>query len=326
VNPARRDTSGMADVMAARNDARSQRGARRAYLSTFDGMMRDKAQVRDNLYGDPAKLEARGDLHERFGINPVPMDDWELALVDLSGVRRALDAGCGTGGFLLPLARRLAPQGATVVGLDLAEGTLGQARARVRAAGLPVDCVIGDVEALPFDDGAFDLVLANYVLYHVPDLDRAIAELRRVLRPGGTLLAATNGQDHMHELWELAEQALIRAGIAPQTAAALLERARAAGALSFRLENGAQWLRRHFGDVRLERYPDELRVTEAEPLVAYLFSLWFVERTIEDAATGLDQALPRTRIEEGFRVTVRERIAAEGALRVSKATGAFVAR
>jgi ubiquinone/menaquinone biosynthesis C-methylase UbiE len=96
-----------------------------------------------------------------------------------------------------------------VIGLDLAEGTLGQARARVQAEGLPVDCIIGDVEALPFDDDSFDLVLANYMLYHVPDLDQAIAELRRVLCPGGTLLAATNGQGHMHELWQMEEQAVV---------------------------------------------------------------------------------------------------------------------
>ena len=153
-------------------------------MAKFDDMMRDKAQVRDNLYADPAKLGARVDLQRRFSVNPVPIADWELGLVDLSRVQHALDAGCGTGAFLLPLARRLAPYGATVIGLDLAEGTLGQARASMQAEGLPVDCVIGDVEALPFDDSSFDLVLANYMLYHVPDLDRAIAELRRVLRPG----------------------------------------------------------------------------------------------------------------------------------------------
>ncbi len=230
-----------------------------------DNMMRDKARVRDTLYGDPTKLTARVDLQRRFSVNPVPITEWELGLVDLTAVHHALDAGCGTGVFLLPLARRLVPQGATVVGLDLAEGTLGQARARVRAEGLPVECVIGDVEALPFADGTFDLVLANYMLYHVPDLERAIAELRRVLRPGGTLLAATNGREHMRELWQLQEQALIRLGLSSQAVADLTARAQAAAAFSFRLENGAEHLSHAFAEVHLERYPDELRVTEAEP-------------------------------------------------------------
>jgi ubiquinone/menaquinone biosynthesis C-methylase UbiE len=304
-------------------------------VAQFDDMMRDKAQVRDTLYGDPAKLGARADLQRRFRVNPLPIADWELGLVDLSRVQRALDAGCGTGAFLVPLARRLAPQGATVIGLDLAEGTLGQARACVQAEGLPVDCLIGDVEALPFDDRSFDLVLANYMLYHVPDLDKAIAELRRVLRPGGTLLAATNGQDHMRELWQLQEQALVGAGVSPQRAAQAVERGRAAGALSFRLENGARWLRRHFADVHLERYADELHVTEAEPLVAYLASMWLVDQMLEAAtatatatvtATDHERAALRTRVEGSLRVIVQERIAAEGVVRLSKATGAFVAR
>ncbi len=296
-------------------------------MAQSDNVMRDKAQVRDNLYGDPAKLGARVDLQRRFSVNPLPITDWELGLVDLSGVQRALDAGCGTGVFLLPLARRLLPQGATVIGLDLAEGTLGRARAQVQAEGLPVECVIGDVEALPFDDNSFDLVLANYMLYHVPDLGQAIAELRRVLRPGGTLLAATNGRGHMRELWQLEEQAALRASVPPQAVAQIMERGRAAGELSFGLENGAGWLRRSFADVRLERYPDELRVTEVEPLVAYLVSMWSVDQMFGSAtATEQGEAMLRTRVVDSFRALVSERIAANGVVRIFKETGAFVAR
>ena len=295
--------------------------------ATSDYVMRDKAQVRDNLYSDPSRLGAREDLQRRFGVNPLPIADWELGLVDLSSARQALDVGCGNGAFLLPLARRLAPQEAIVIGLDLAEGSLGEARARVAVEGLPVDCIIGDVEALPFDDRSFDLVLANYMLYHVPDLDQAIAELRRVLRPGGTLLAATNGQDHMSELWQLAELAFIHLGVSPQKATEAIERGRAAGALSFRLETGAQCLRRSFTDVHLERYQDELHVTEVEPLVAYLSSLWLVDQMCEGAtATEQEHTLLPTQVMDSFRVVVQECIAADGVVRISKDTGAFVAR
>jgi SAM-dependent methyltransferase len=288
--------------------------------------MRDKAQVRDTLYGDPAKLSARADLQRRFGVNPVSIADWELGLVDLSHVQHALDAGCGTGTFLLPLARRLVPQGATVIGLDLAEGTLGLARVRVQTEGLPVECVLGDVEALPLADGVFDLVLANYMLYHVPDLYRAIAELRRILRPGGTLLAATNGQGHMRELWQLQEQSLIGLGLPPQMVAELMARARTASTLSFRLDNGAQFLRRSFTAVRLAHYHDELHVTEVEPLVTYQFSRLAMEQMLEGAATlGQDQAMQRTRMVDSFRVLLQARIAADGVVRISKETGAFIA-
>jgi SAM-dependent methyltransferase len=289
-------------------------------------VMRDKEQVRENLYGDPAKLGARVVLQSRFSTNPVSVVIWELGLVDLSGVCRALDAGCGTGNFLLPLARRLAPHGAELVGLDLAEGTLGVARKRAQAEGLPVTFLIGDVEALPFDDAAFDLVLANYMLYHVPDLDRAITELRRVLRPGGTLLAATNGVGHMRELWALGRQALVRAGVANDARARLALRGQSVRAMSFRLENGEEWLRRRFDDVRLERYPDELRVTELEPLVAYFESMWTVDEMVA-AMTGdpAEQAGLRKRVFDAFREVTAERLGRDGVIVIAKDTGAFVA-
>lgn len=294
-------------------------------MGTFDGMMRDKAQVRDNLYGDPAKLGARVDLQRRFSTNPTPVAKWELGLVNLAGVHQALDAGCGTGVFLLPLAWRLASQGGSVIGLDIAEGTLGEARAHVSAEGLPVTCVIGDVEALPFDDGSFDLALANYMLYHVPELDHALGELRRVLRPGGTLLAATNGEGHMRELWQMVGQALARLGLSQEALAVVRERGRVAGEMSFRLENGAEALRRHFTHVRLERYPDELHVTEAEPLVAYLASMWSLDTMLAVvAATDDERASLRVRLIESFRALAQERIGADGVIRISKDTGAFV--
>ena len=294
-------------------------------MGTFDDMMRDKAQVRENLYSDPTKLGARVDLQRRFSTNLTPIADWELGLVDLSGVRQALDAGCGTGAFLLPLARRLAAQSGSVIGLDLSEGTLGEAQARAQAEGLPVTCVIGDVEALPFDDCSFDLALANYMLYHVPELDHALGELRRVLRPGGTLLAATNGEGHMRELWQMVAEALARLGLAAEALASARERGRIAGEMSFRLENGAEALRRHFSDVRLERYPDELHVTEAEPLVAYVSGMWSLDPMLAVvAATEHEREALRARLIESFRTLVQERIAADGVVRIAKETGAFV--
>jgi ubiquinone/menaquinone biosynthesis C-methylase UbiE len=255
------------------------------------------------------------------------MSEWELRLVDLAIVQRALDAGCGTGNFLLPLAQRLAAQGASVVGLDLAAGTLGVARARAAEEGLPVTCVIGDVEALPFEDSTFDLILANYMLYHLPDLDRGIAQLRRVMRAGGTLLAATNGARHMRELWELAEQACLRAELPPDALAALAATSRQAAQMSFNLETGGEWLRRHFTEVRLERYPDELRVTEVEPLVAYFSSMWTVDLMTGAVTSQPDaQRALREQVVQHFREVAAERVASEGVVRIGKDTGVFVAR
>ena len=102
---------------------------------------------------------------------------WRRWLV--AGARgRTLDLGCGTGRNL-----PLVPSGARVIGLDPARDAL--VRARRRAPGIPL--VQGSAEALPFRAGAFDTVVSGLVFCSVADPGRGLAEVRRVLRPGGTL-------------------------------------------------------------------------------------------------------------------------------------------
>jgi SAM-dependent methyltransferase len=105
---------------------------------------------------------------------------------------------------------------------------------------------------LPFADGSFDCAVAAWMLFHVPDLDRGLSELARVLRPGGRLLAATNGADHLREVWDL-----IGAGHV---------------SLPFGSENGEAILRRHFAEV--ERRDVEVWVTipDADAVRRYVAS------------------------------------------------------
>jgi 2-polyprenyl-6-hydroxyphenyl methylase/3-demethylubiquinone-9 3-methyltransferase len=130
----------------------------------------------DELWWDPAGPAAI--LH---AINRPRVDFYLRQLGDLHG-RLVLDAGCG-GGLV---ARELAAAGATVVGLDRSLGSLGVARRAVARRGSfrPTQ---GRLERLPFADGVFDVVVAADVLEHVPDLPAAVAELARVLAPGGRL-------------------------------------------------------------------------------------------------------------------------------------------
>ena len=109
---------------------------------------------------------------------------WKARVVALSGARpglRALDLACGTG----DIAFALAAHGADVVGLDITHRMLQLARTK----GITARFVTGDMLALPFRDEAFDVVTTGYGLRNVPDLPGAIAEMRRVLRPGGVLLS-----------------------------------------------------------------------------------------------------------------------------------------
>jgi ubiquinone/menaquinone biosynthesis methyltransferase len=112
---------------------------------------------------------------------------WKDRLVDLANVRpgtRALDLASGTGDIAFALARR----GARVAALDITLRMLHLARTKPAAASA-LGFVAGDMTALPFADGAFDLVTTGYGIRNVPRIEPAVAEIRRVLRPGGLLLS-----------------------------------------------------------------------------------------------------------------------------------------
>jgi len=153
------------------------------------------------------------------GDNP---DEIAFAAVAESKPARILDVGCGPGDLTERFVREL---GADVKAIDTSPRMVELTRAR------GVDAQIADAESLPFGDGELDCVFAGWVLYHVPDLDRALAECARVLRPGGRLVATTYFENNMSELWELIE------GVPPRDA------------LSFNHANGAELLRRHFSTV-----------------------------------------------------------------------------
>jgi SAM-dependent methyltransferase len=122
---------------------------------------------------------------------PDPREHALLALLE-ARPRRILDAGCGTGEFAWRAASVL---GAEVVGLDQSERMVELTRSR------GLEAHVGDVQRLPFGEGEFDAASANWMLYHLPNLDRGLSELARVLRPRGRLVALLNDEEHLLEIW-----------------------------------------------------------------------------------------------------------------------------
>lgn len=144
-------------------------------------------------YASEERLAKRNQTYRELleGVNP---EDAVFEAVRESSPQRFLDVGCGMG----ELAERVQHQvGVEVVAVDISPRMVELTRAR------GVDASVADVQALPFEDNSFDCVAANWVLYHVPDLDLGVRELARVIRPGGRLVAATLGAANMQELWDL---------------------------------------------------------------------------------------------------------------------------
>ena len=180
----------------------------------------DPAVVRAE-YADETRLAARQAVH-RSGDGP-DAPEVVFAAVAEAEPDSVLEVGCGQG----ELAQRMVKEpGIRVVAVDQSTRMIQLARGR------GVDAQVGDVQALDSLDESFDCVVAAWMLFHVPDLNRGLGEIARVLRPGGRLVAATNGPDHLQELHDLLGTS------SPLRSA-------------FNGENGTQSLLRHF--VRVER-------------------------------------------------------------------------
>jgi SAM-dependent methyltransferase len=121
------------------------------------------------------------------------LDEEQTLLAALAEVapRRVLDVGCGDG--RIP-RQYTSPE---VVCVDRSEAAIAAARGR------GLDARQADVRELPFADDSFDAVTCNHTLYHVDDRDRAVAEIARVLRPGGRFAGIYHAAGHLRELWSL---------------------------------------------------------------------------------------------------------------------------
>ncbi len=248
-------------------------------------------------YRDASNLNARIALHRRFSTSEQPWQRWVFDRLGPPSVSRTLELGCGPGDLWAENLDRT-PEGWSVTLTDASPGMVREAEDRLgfdrrfafRAA---------DARNLPFENDTFDAVVANHMLYHVPDLHRALREIRRVLRPDGRLHAATNGERHLTELG-----ALIRA--------VGLDAERLGIHDAFSLERGAAALNRHFVQIERRDYDDALVVTDPEAIVRYVTS------TVGAMRIDGDQV-------EELRRLVTDAIASEGAFRITKSTGLFIA-
>ncbi|MDQ3653990.1 MAG: class I SAM-dependent methyltransferase [Chloroflexota bacterium] len=247
-------------------------------------------------YRTNRNLSRRFDLHRRFSTNSYGWHRWVFDHFLLPEDALILELGCGVGSLWLENRDRI-PRDWQITISDFSPGMIDGARQQLRDVAPNISFEVIDVVSIPHADRAFDGVIANHMLYHVPDRSRALREIRRVLRPGGRLYASTNGRLHM---WELDE--LIRRH-APE-----VEHDDVAG--RFGLENGSEQLEPWFVEVDRHVYQDSLEITEAEPLLEYARSM-----SGKEHLTG-------AQIDRMYR-TVTDTITGFGAFRVTKAAGLF---
>ncbi len=152
-------------------------------------------------YGTDRHLQTRIRTHQ-FYSKGANLEDGVDKVLKLEPFESLLDIGTGPGNF--PTRLRASGHLGRLVGLDFSGGMLEVAKNKTDS----VEWIQGNAMELPFADPSFDVVTARHMLYHVPDMNKAIREAKRVLKPGGRFLAVTNDDGYMLEFWEAVFEAL----------------------------------------------------------------------------------------------------------------------
>ncbi|NLE50454.1 MAG: class I SAM-dependent methyltransferase [Chloroflexi bacterium] len=220
----------------------------------------DRENLTTRMYATDEHLAVRYRIHEQYSRPVVDFQRWVLDTVQWSGDEWVLDVGSGPGAYFAGVAERT-PHGRHVAG-DLSFGMVRQA---CQSDAAPDFTVLNfDAQRLPFPDGTFHVVLANHMLYHVAALPGALAEIRRVLRPDGVLIAGTNSRDNMPELDTLARRAcaLLGCPLPPSNADS-----------RFSLESGPGLLAHYFRAVARYDLPGAFHFPEVDPVLDYVNSM-----------------------------------------------------
>ena len=260
----------------------------------------DQTYLQADQYKDSSNLDARIQLHQRFSTNKYGWARWVFDRLDLPAECDVLDVGCGPG-YLWHKNIDRVPEGWDVTLSDFSPGMIHEAQQRLNASQRSFRFGVVDAQAIAVAAESFDAVIANHVLYHVPDRAKAFAEIHRVLRPGGRFYASTVGEAHLRENRELVRRFDPEAALWGEHPP-----------VSFLLENGCDQISQWFSEVTLERYEDALVVTEPEPLIAYVLST-----AAKDVVVGHRRA-------EFVRFVERE-LASRGSIHITKDSGMFEA-
>lgn len=257
-------------------------------------------------YATDNYLRIRQQTHEQYTVPKVDFPEWVLTRLEWRGDEQILDVGSGVGTYYSHALAR--GSNINYYAIDQSAGMLRQHPAERHVA-------VGDAQMLPFADGTFDLVMANHMLYHVPNVDLAIIEAQRVLKPDGVFLASTNSVQSMPEF-----HALFRRGmLLLSTPGQVYSQPPLPAQTNFSLENGTRILARHFYAVVRYDLPSTLVFPSIEPVMAYL----------ESTRSIREPQLPDTILWDELMLVMREQISRVlnhfGELIVTKVTGALVA-
>jgi SAM-dependent methyltransferase len=273
-------------------------------------LVHDQKVLREEAYVDDARLDVRYRTHQLYTLDPVDFGRWTLEQLSWRGDEQVLDMGCGPGELLCEMARQHTGWG-VLAGFDPSPGMVAQAVSASTASDLAARFFVADAQNVPLPDSTFDVVMARHMLYHVPDIDRAVAEAARLLRPGGFLLTVTNSANTMPEYSGMVKRAAAHFPAVSWPGG---------GASRFALENAPAFLEPYFEQVETFTLPGILRFPAAQPFVDYVNSSRALLMRPGNSDSDWQAVLDFVRAE------TEAIISRQGHFDVTKVTGAVVGR
>jgi ubiquinone/menaquinone biosynthesis C-methylase UbiE len=248
-------------------------------------------------YADDKNLAVRVSLHAKYSTNKYGFINWLFDKYKFSENIRILELGCGSGAQWEGRINLL-PKGTTLVLSDFSSGMVDILGKKYSTFNNVLTERI-DIQDIPFSDNIFDVVIANHMLYHVPDLIKAISEVSRVLKSDGTFYTATNGAGGMRTYLHNALKQFN-----PKINAFNND-------LSFNLQNGTDILKKYFKFIERFDYIDSLTITDTQDLVDWIKSTITISNYTEDNLNGIYE----------FFENIRKK---EGSINIQKETGLFI--
>ncbi len=240
-------------------------------------------------------LNTRISIHEKYSTNKLGFGNWLFSHYDISPNNKILELGCGTGD-MWKSKLDLVDRSIELTLTDFSENMVTVAKNAIGEHNF-ISYGVVNIENIPYTDNCFDRVIANMMLYHVPDLNKGLSEVKRILNDTGYFYCATYGEN----------------GIMPFIAGLLKEYGIADTTnKNFILQNGYDILKKYFAHVQRLDYEDSLAVTDVDDLLDYIYSLTSMSDVVKLGKQTLKEILEKEMV--------------NGVLSIPKEYGMFICR
>ena len=247
--------------------------------------MAEKENV-DHQYSNDEKLMIRLNFQKKYRTNPKSYQEWLWERYPLTEECKVLELGCGTGAIWENRIEQL-PNDAKLLLSDYSEGMLDIVKSKF-STHPNVEYQVIDIQSIPIEENTFDIVIANSMLYHVADIPKALSEVHRVLKAGGTFIVATTGNRNAYtyfneKLTELDSMLKVYDEYD----------------LAFSLQNGTSFLEPIFRTVEMQQYDNSLKVSSIEDFIEYIRSVVSEEKFSANEFEAIFDCFEKIRLTEG---------------------------